>query len=86
MSMAVYIPEDNSEHHTRRRENLKSQTVIMFTALHLEDQQQRALTRKYRVINGDIICGHVIPRSPHFPFQITYKTLKSNQRHIQGIS
>jgi len=21
-----YIPEDNSEHHTRRRENLKSQT------------------------------------------------------------
>jgi hypothetical protein len=23
-----YIPEDNSEHHTRRRENLKSHTVI----------------------------------------------------------
>jgi hypothetical protein len=23
-----YNPEDNSEHHTRRRENLKSQTVI----------------------------------------------------------
>jgi hypothetical protein len=22
-----YIPEDNSEHHTRRRENLKSQMV-----------------------------------------------------------
>jgi hypothetical protein len=22
-----YIPEDNYEHHTRRRENLKSQTV-----------------------------------------------------------
>jgi hypothetical protein len=22
-----YIPEDNSEHHTRRRENLKSQNV-----------------------------------------------------------
>jgi hypothetical protein len=22
-----YIPEDNSEHHTRRRENLKSQIV-----------------------------------------------------------
>jgi hypothetical protein len=24
-----YIPEDNSEHHTRRRENLKSQTLII---------------------------------------------------------
>jgi hypothetical protein len=24
-----YIPEDNSEHHTRRRENLKSHIVIM---------------------------------------------------------
>jgi hypothetical protein len=24
-----YIPEDNSEHHTRHRENLKSQTVIL---------------------------------------------------------
>jgi hypothetical protein len=23
-----YIPEDNSEHHTRRRENLKSHTVV----------------------------------------------------------
>jgi hypothetical protein len=23
-----YIPEDNSEHHTRRRENLKSHTVF----------------------------------------------------------
>jgi hypothetical protein len=22
-----YIPEDNSEHHTRRRENLKSHTI-----------------------------------------------------------
>jgi hypothetical protein len=25
-----YIPEDNSEHHTRRRENLKSQIKIRF--------------------------------------------------------
>jgi hypothetical protein len=25
-----YIPEDNSELHTRRRDNLKSQTVILF--------------------------------------------------------
>jgi hypothetical protein len=25
-----YNPEDSSEHHTRRRENLKSQTEIMF--------------------------------------------------------
>jgi hypothetical protein len=24
-----YIPEDNSEHHTHRRENLKSQIIIM---------------------------------------------------------
>jgi hypothetical protein len=24
-----YNPEDSSEHHTRRRENLKSQTVVM---------------------------------------------------------
>jgi hypothetical protein len=24
-----FIPEDNSEHHTRRRENLKSHIVIM---------------------------------------------------------
>jgi hypothetical protein len=24
-----YIPEDNSEHHTRRRENLKSHTVCV---------------------------------------------------------
>jgi hypothetical protein len=23
-----YIPEDSSEHHTRRRENLKSHTII----------------------------------------------------------
>jgi hypothetical protein len=23
-----YIPEDNSEHHTRRRENLKSHTIL----------------------------------------------------------
>jgi hypothetical protein len=26
-----YIPEDNSEHHTRRRENLKSQISYSFT-------------------------------------------------------
>jgi hypothetical protein len=25
-----YNPEDSSEHHTRRRENLKSQTVSLF--------------------------------------------------------
>jgi hypothetical protein len=25
-----YIPEDNSEHHTRRRENLKSHIVISY--------------------------------------------------------
>jgi hypothetical protein len=25
-----YIPEDNSEHHTRRRENLKSHSIILF--------------------------------------------------------
>jgi hypothetical protein len=25
-----YIPEDNSEHHTRRRENFKSHTLLMF--------------------------------------------------------
>jgi hypothetical protein len=24
-----YIPEDNSEHHTRRRENLKSHEIII---------------------------------------------------------
>jgi hypothetical protein len=24
-----YIPEDNSEHHTRRRENLKSHLVLL---------------------------------------------------------
>jgi hypothetical protein len=27
-----YIPEDNSEHHTRRRENLKSHIILKFTA------------------------------------------------------
>jgi hypothetical protein len=26
-----YIPEDNSEHHTRRRENLKSLTALAVT-------------------------------------------------------
>jgi hypothetical protein len=26
-----YIPEDKSELHTRRRENLKSQTDVLFT-------------------------------------------------------
>jgi hypothetical protein len=31
-----YIPEDNSEHHTRRRENLKSHTVL-FTISDLWD-------------------------------------------------
>jgi hypothetical protein len=25
-----YIPEDNSEHHTRRRENLKSHTLFTY--------------------------------------------------------
>jgi hypothetical protein len=29
-----YIPEDNSEHHTRRRENLKSHTNNYFTYGH----------------------------------------------------
>jgi hypothetical protein len=28
-----YIPEDNSEHHTRRRENLKSQVVFNFIGI-----------------------------------------------------
>jgi hypothetical protein len=28
-----YIPEDNSEHHTRRRENLKSHIVLAVTNL-----------------------------------------------------
>jgi hypothetical protein len=28
-----YIPEDNSEHHTRRRENLKSQRFIAFAEI-----------------------------------------------------
>jgi hypothetical protein len=27
LSSGMYNPEDNSEHHTRRRENLKSHTV-----------------------------------------------------------
>jgi hypothetical protein len=32
-----YIPEDNSEHHTRRRENLKSHTIpVYFHRLFLE--------------------------------------------------
>jgi hypothetical protein len=26
-----YIPEDNSEHHTRRRENLKSHILVVFS-------------------------------------------------------
>jgi hypothetical protein len=30
-----YIPEDNSEHHTRSRENLKSHNVNLFTSVTL---------------------------------------------------
>jgi hypothetical protein len=29
-----YIPEDNSEHHTRRRENLKSHISLVYYTLH----------------------------------------------------
>jgi hypothetical protein len=29
-----YIPEDNSEHHTRRRENLKSHIIKQFSYKH----------------------------------------------------
>jgi hypothetical protein len=32
-----YIPEDNSEHHTRRRENLKSHNIDIFTAVGISD-------------------------------------------------
>jgi hypothetical protein len=28
-----YIPEDKSEHHTRRRENLKSHNVMLYKTL-----------------------------------------------------
>jgi hypothetical protein len=28
-----YIPEDNSEHHTRRRENLKSHIILFFIVI-----------------------------------------------------
>jgi hypothetical protein len=28
-----YVPEDNSEHHTRRRENLKSHDIILVNIL-----------------------------------------------------
>jgi hypothetical protein len=30
-----YIPEDNSEHHTRRRENFKSHMLIVVGAVHI---------------------------------------------------
>jgi hypothetical protein len=30
-----YIPEDNSEHHTRRRENLKSHIITGYLAFNL---------------------------------------------------
>jgi hypothetical protein len=30
-----YIPEDNSEHHTRRRENLKSHIFLISSLMHL---------------------------------------------------
>jgi hypothetical protein len=32
-----YIPEDNSEHHTRRRENLKSHIFILDLIYHQRD-------------------------------------------------
>jgi hypothetical protein len=35
-----YIPEDDSEHHTRRRENLKSHTVFK-NAAHAVDKKRR---------------------------------------------
>jgi hypothetical protein len=31
-----YIPEDSSEHHTGRRENLKSLTLSMFSGVGIE--------------------------------------------------
>jgi hypothetical protein len=30
-----YIPEDNSEHHTRRRENLKSHTIVQICTVYI---------------------------------------------------
>jgi hypothetical protein len=30
-----YIPEDNSEHHTRRRENLKSHIIIVIFGIEI---------------------------------------------------
>jgi hypothetical protein len=36
-----YIPEDNSEHHTRHRENLKSHLIIIVNAINPMDQSCR---------------------------------------------
>jgi hypothetical protein len=32
-----YIPEDNSEHHTRRRENLKSHMIVGYLTSSADD-------------------------------------------------
>jgi hypothetical protein len=42
-----YIPEDNSEHHTRRRENLKSQICPLVAAV-----QTRSLTPSKSIIRS----------------------------------
>jgi hypothetical protein len=49
-----YIPEDNSEHHTRRRENLKSQISESTVSISYRFHKERALLisvrgQKYRL-------------------------------------
>jgi hypothetical protein len=49
-----YIPEDNSEHHTRRRENLKSHTIpTVFILKFLKSIMQKWLFILYSLFNED---------------------------------
>jgi hypothetical protein len=40
-----YIPEDNSEHHTRRHENLKSHIVIKLSNLNTNENTSKMLVK-----------------------------------------
>jgi hypothetical protein len=42
-----YIPEDNSEHHTRRRENLKSHTDFVSSSEEISEEKMDEIVRLY---------------------------------------
>jgi hypothetical protein len=49
-----YNPEDSSEHHTRRRENLKSHKVtVLWNVLRSLVESDRRIRGAYSILQGD---------------------------------